>query len=135
MKKLIVSKPVYGKNRLAFLPKYFGDSFLKAESQIFNMLKKLTLEYFGGYWNFFELSNGGFYMAPESDKSFLIYVQSNDYVNCFSPDAAGILTCLFVINQLCWENPNDEEMTCKYYLLRDYALDHYEANAILSAID
>ena len=135
MKDTIQAVQVQDNLRLNFLPKYFGKYFFKAEPQIYSTLSKLASEYHGGYWNFFELSNGGFYMAPESDKSFLVYVQSNGYADCLSPDAAGIVSCLFVINQLCWANPNDEKMIEQYYLLRDYASEHYEANAIFAAID
>ena len=74
-------------------------------------------------------------MAPESDKSFLVYVQGNGYAGCLSPDAAGIVSCLLVINQLCWENPEDEKMIDQYYLLRDFALEHVEAQEIFGAID
>jgi len=36
----------------------------------FNMAGNLSRDYTGGYWNMYELDNGGFYMAPDSGTFF-----------------------------------------------------------------
>ena len=38
---------------------------LVLEDQRLAITEKMAEEYDGGYWDFFTLSNGGFYMAPE----------------------------------------------------------------------
>ena len=46
----------------------FGVYFpLQLEPFIFSMASRLSEDYGGGYWLFYTLDNGGFYMAPDSD--------------------------------------------------------------------
>ena len=46
----------------------FGVYFpLQLEPFIFSMASRLSEDYGGGYWQFYTLDNGGFYMAPDSD--------------------------------------------------------------------
>ena len=44
----------------------FGINFpLRLEPAIYKFAEYLSSEYNGGYWHFYALSNGGFYMAPD----------------------------------------------------------------------
>jgi len=54
----------------------------------------LAHEYKGGYWDFYTLSNGGFYMALNSDASFDV-ICDNQYRGNLSADALGITACLY----------------------------------------
>lgn len=122
--------------RLAFLPKYFGSHMIVvAEQAIYNTLSKLCTSYRGAFWNYYELSNGGFYMAPCLDEKLQIVIESNGFEGALSADASGIVVTLCVINHLCWCYPSDEQMIEQYYLLRDFADNHIEACEIFSAID
>jgi Antirestriction protein len=38
---------------------------LTVERTVYDVLNELAPDYCGGYWHFYALSNGGFYMAPE----------------------------------------------------------------------
>lgn len=120
--------------RLAFLPKYFGKCMMAAEQGIYNAISKLCGNYSGAFWNYYELSNGGFYMAPCLDEKLEMFVEGNGYEGILSADAAGIVASLCVINQLCWLDQS-EKMINHYYLLRDFAAEHDEANKIYAAID
>ena len=62
----IIATKVPGNRRMSFLPKYAGKHFLRFEPMVFQALGELSDEYrrSGGMWVFYELSNGGFYMAP-----------------------------------------------------------------------
>lgn len=121
-------------DRLSFLPKYFGNRMIAAEQGIYNTLSKLCPSYKGAFWNYYELSNGGFYMSPCLDQQLEIVVESNGFEGLLSADAAGIVVSLCIINHLCWLNQS-EKMINQYYLLRDFAAEHHEANEIYSAID
>ena len=47
----------------------FGLHFpLRLEPTVFNMAGMLSEQYQGGSWEFYSLSNGGFYMAPRSTR-------------------------------------------------------------------
>ena len=55
--------------RLNIVDGLFGMAYmLKLEPAVFRTAERLASEYTGGYWEFHELSNGGFYMAPVTDR-------------------------------------------------------------------
>lgn len=130
IKAMLVSE----KQRLAFLPKYFGKRMIAAEHGIYNAMGKLCTNYNGAFWNYYELSNAGIYMAPCLEKKLEMVVVSNGYEGVLTADAAGIVVSLYMINQLCWLDQS-EKMIDHYYSLRDYASEHSEANEIYAAID
>lgn len=111
----ITSLLVSPSKRAGFMPETFGRSHMIAENLIYTTMEKFCRTYDGGFWNFYKLSNGGFYIAPEAD-------------------AAGIVVTLYVLNYFCCKTEN-EELIDKYYHLRNFALEHKEARLIFAAID
>jgi hypothetical protein len=130
----IAAREVTECERMQMLPKHFGRDMLTVEYAIFAFMRKLSQRYTGGYWNYFELSNGGFYMAPRSDTDFLVNVEGNGFTGEMSAQAAGITACLFALSHLSFQT-NNAKIAEHYHLLRDFALDHTEAGVILAAID
>jgi Antirestriction protein len=130
----IVAVRVGPNARLYTLPRYFGARLmLTVERAVCDALDELAPEYHGGYWHFYELSNGGFYMAPAAE--FLrVCVPENDFDEVLSADAAGIVACLFAYGHLSSARAS-EVLAEHYYWLRDFALGHPEGGKILSAID
>jgi Antirestriction protein len=120
--------------RMQMLPRHFGRDMLTVEYAVHAFMRKLASEYRGGYWTFFELSNGGFYMAPEGETTFHVSVDGNGFEGAMSADAAGITACLFALSHLSFQIRNDS-IANHYHQLRDFALEHAEAGAILAAID
>jgi hypothetical protein len=76
------------------------------ERRVYDFMSEFAGAYSGGSWNFFELSNGGFYMRPPDD-SYEIRVDSNGFHGRMSADAAGIAACLFAFSQLSFEYRTD----------------------------
>jgi hypothetical protein len=130
----IAAREVAECERIQMLPKHFGRDMLTVEYAIFAFMRKLSQRYTGGYWTYYELSNRGFYMAPQSDSQFLVAVDTNDFVGEMSSDAAGITACLFALSHLSFQVHN-EQIAEHFHLLRDFALEHAEASVILAAID
>lgn len=136
----VASSLVEEKNRLNFLPKHLGVRWMmKGEALIFNWMGKLSNDYRGGFWNFYDLSNDGFFMAPRSESQFFISVTGNGFEDSVSAEAAGIITTLYALNSLMCiipENSADlERIVNSYYLLRDFAIEHSESGKIFAAID
>ncbi len=100
------------------------------------MASKLSEQYDGGYWEFYTLGNGGFYMAPASDKILSVYCE-NGFSGNLSADALGITACLYAYSNLSFGENNRFTQTCakQYHVVRDYMLEHPEAREILGAID
>ena len=114
----------------------FGLHFpLRLEPTIYDMAGRLALEYRGGYWLFHSLSNGGFYMAPRGDTIFAVSCE-NGFEGNLSADALGIAACLYAYSHLSFrEDALAAICADHYHHLRDFAMTHREARAILRATD
>jgi hypothetical protein len=129
----IQARQVADGERIGTLPRHFGKHLLRVEDAVYGFLREFAADYSGGYWNFYELSNGGFYMAPEGP-SLRLSIESNGYEGEMSADAAGITVCLFALSHLSFQIRNDT-IPRHFYQLRDFAVEHAESAAILAAID
>jgi len=115
----------------------FGVHFpLQLEPTIFALAANLSSDYVGGYWAFYTLSNGGFYMAPDSGPRFQI-ISPNGWEGFMSADGFGIAVCLFAYSHLSFGNRQDFAECCTrhYHWLREFAMDHGEAREILAVCD
>jgi len=133
----ITSNVVPDSERVEFTADLFGVHFpMKLEPYIYAVASNLAKEYRGGYWQFFTLSNGGFYMSPLTDKTFAV-VCDNGYEGRLSADALGITACLYAYSHLSFVGESVFAELCaeQFHLLREYALDHPEARGILAATD
>jgi hypothetical protein len=115
----------------------FGVHFpMQLEPVIYYITESMATDYKGGYWDFYKLSNGGFYMAPDIEQPFRVSCQ-NYYTGTLSGDALGIVACLYAYSHLSF-TPNEAlgRMYARHYhLLREYMMEHPEVAEILGAID
>ena len=133
MAKIKVTKVPESK-RMDFLPEVFGErNFMRGENMVYDSMMKMCNEYTGGFWEYYKLSNKGFYMAPMGYGKMHLLVEGNYFDGVLSADAAGIVASLVAINQLVWAGVR--ELTDPFYHLRDFAAQHSEAAEIYSAID
>ena len=126
-------------DRLSFLPAFFGPRLtMRGESLVFGWLDALSENYNSGFWRFYTLTNGGFYMAPATDKRMRLSVDGNGFNGEMSADAAGIVATLFAVGQLAAEvhgTDAGDTLADHYHALRDFAKTHPEAGLIFRAID
>ena len=127
-------KQVSESKRLSILPKYAGRHMMRVESHILDAMRAYCESYQGGYWYMYELSNGGFYMAPGRDETLSIRCAGNFYEGSMSADAAGLVATLAGINRVVWLTES-KELTALYYAVREFAFQHKESQEILRAID
>jgi hypothetical protein len=120
--------------RLTILPKRFRRNMMIVEAAIYDWMRTLCLGYRGAYWEFYELSNGGFFMAPALNTRLEVKVDGNGFCELMSAEAAGITACLFAFSHLSFRIP-DEAISDHFQWLREFAVLHPEARAILAAID
>lgn len=120
--------------RIKALPRHFGRHMMAVETVVFAYMRELVEAYQGGYWQFYDLSNGGFYMAPTGDQELRVSVSGNYFEDTMSPDAAGVVACLFAYSYLA-NSTGSAALVDHFHQLREYALDHPEAGKILAAID
>ena len=121
--------------RLNYTANHFDDNFpFKTEPFIYDMARTLSGDDTGGYWNMYELTNGGFYMAPDSDTPFHVTCM-NGYEGTLSADAFGLTVTLYCYSNLSFSEELEDVCTEQFHLLREYMFLHREVKAILSAID
>ncbi|WP_432469421.1 antirestriction protein [Citrobacter portucalensis] len=124
--------------RIGFWPQHFGTipQWIILEPQIFAWMDRLCTDYHGGIWNFSTLSNGGAFMAPESedDEKWALFNSMNGNGAELTGEAAGIVACLMTYSHHACRTECDA-MTEHYYRLRDFALNHPECNSIMHLID
>ncbi|HBM3224470.1 antirestriction protein [Klebsiella pneumoniae] len=124
--------------RIGFWPQHFGTipQWIILEPQIFAWMDRLCTDYHGGIWNFSTLSNGGAFMAPESedDEKWALFNSMNGNGAELTGEAAGIVACLMTYSHHACRTECDA-MTEHYYRLRDFALNHPECSAIMHLID
>jgi len=67
----VTREPVPEDQRLVVVERLFGMAFpLQLEPVIYGITERMAEDYNGGYWEFWTLSNEGFYMAPSEDRIF-----------------------------------------------------------------
>jgi hypothetical protein len=123
--------------RLAVTASLFGPHFpLQIEPVVYGIAEQMAEDYCGGYWKFYKLGNDGFYMAPDEEGTFEIKCQ-NYYSGTLSPDAFGVVCCMYAFSHLSFQGDFFFGRTCAkhYHLLRHFMMDHAEVAAILEAID
>jgi hypothetical protein len=123
--------------RLAITEKLFGVHFpLRLEPFIYTITERLTRDYNGGYWEFYTLSNSGFYMAPVGDRHYHVICE-NQFEGDLSADALGITACLYAYSNLSFAGPDAFADICfdQYHWLREYMMEHPEVGTILGATD
>lgn len=123
--------------RLLMTPRYFKQYFpFKIEPVIYHFARHLCQDYRGAYWHFYTLSNGGFYMAPDSTEPFNTISESG-FEGQVSADAFGVIACLYAYSHLSFSDNPELSRLCSshYHHLREFALEHGEATAISRAID
>lgn len=134
--QLITAKIVLESQRMNVADKHFGIRYpLVVESMVYQFSTQLAPAYSGGYWHFYRLGNGGFFMAPKLDQSFEI-TADNGYKGTMSAEALGITACLYAFSNLSIDEGKFGE-TCAdhYHWLYEFAMQHSEAAATRAAID
>jgi len=125
------------KARASHVDALFGINFpLRLEPAIFDFAGRLSQDYGGGLWLLYALCNGGFYMAPQSQRRFRV-VSENGFEGELSADVLGITACLYAYSHLSFTGAGQFQEACaeQFHFVRAFALDHAEAAAILAAID
>lgn len=120
---------------LAAIIRHFGIGATAVEKTVYAYMRHLCPEYDGGMWSYYELSNGGFYMAPEGER-FYNLVSPNSYEDAMTSKEAGITACLFAFSFVSAKYQS--ERLCDHYeWLWEYTTycDRKSAQKIFAAID
>lgn len=137
MEEIVTRELVPDSQRSGLVNRLFGMHFVaQLEPLIYAIANQFSPDYKGGYWSFYRLSNGGFYMAPRSDEALAVLCPNN-FQGVLSADALGIVTCLCAYSHLSFtaNPPLNWVYGQHYHMLRDHMLDHAEAVQMYQATD
>lgn len=121
-----------------YYPFYGNDGIF--EVAVFHLMGKLCSSYTGGQWNYYVLSNGAWYMAPEEPGPWTL-VDIDGRAFEMSGDGAGLAVTLYVVNHLSWmfhaagQKESCEAAADHYHALRMYTYPHADAVAIWRVLD
>ena len=134
--ELITRQLVADDQRTILTAEYFGVYFpLQLEPFIYAMTSRLSDDYSGGYWQFYTLSNGGFFMTPDISGRLQV-VSENGYEGFMSADALGITACMYAYSHLSFGDSEFAGICAdQYHWLREFMFGHAEVTEILGAID
>ena len=77
-------------DRVTTTAKLFGYAFPQLfEPFVYIVAREMAPAYQGGYWNFYMLGSGGFYMAPDIEDRFEVSCATNFFDGELSADALG----------------------------------------------
>ncbi len=134
--KLITCITVPESERMNVADALFGVRYVTLlEPTVFNLAGMLAAEYDGAYWEFFTLSNAGFYMAPRGEDIYDICCE-NGFEGKLSSSGLGLAACLYAYSQLSFGGDTFADLCAtQYHLVREYMFQHKEAESIARAID
>ncbi|QCP55142.1 antirestriction protein [Trinickia violacea] len=130
----VTSSVVPDRQREGFFPRHLGRYFLQGEGMMFDWARRLSVDYNGGSWTFFDLSNGGFFAAPDHHGNFHVEWNLNSFIGDLPAESFGIVVTLFALCHLA-ELTSDDAIIERFHLLREFALTHKDAAQIFRAID
>lgn len=131
---IITAESIPESERMQALPFYFKNHMLAVEKQIYSCMHQFCQGHNGGFWDFYRLDNGGFYMACHSKARYFLSSPMNEYQKIVDADTAGMIVCLYAYNFLCCKTESDILIE-QYYKLLDYVHFHPHAQEIFKAID
>lgn len=100
--------------RTGHVHRLFGIAFpLRVEPTVFNTARLLAEGYNGGVWQFYALSNGGFFMAP-GGQGYEVSCE-NGFEGALSGEAFGITVCLYAYSHLSFGGDALAEVCTDHY--------------------
>lgn len=128
--------PIPEEQRTDFLPKLFGHRLMvTGENAVYSFMEALSCDYHGGFWQFYETTEGALYMAPEGRERMNLSWDGNGFEGEVSNDAAGIIATLFTLSHMSMSFRGCDYLADHYHRLLDFAAGHEESGMIFAAID
>jgi hypothetical protein len=120
--------------RLDFLPRHFGTAALAVEGAVFVTMERLCAAYHGGYWDFYDLSNGGALLVPSGAAQYYLECDGNGHACHLPPLATGVAVCAMAYNHLAFRR-DGRVFSEMFYRLRDFLAQQPEAGELWALID
>ena len=136
VQKLVITafKVTNPADRLKCLPEVAGRDCVVLEHTIYDMLSMMSDDYDSGFWDYFRLSNGGFYMAPKISGSLRMFGPENGFKGEVCANTAGIIATAMAYSHLSFRH-RGECFARAYELLSCFIFQQPDAGIIRAALD
>jgi len=107
--------------RMNVVDQLFGVRYVTLfEPTVFNMAGMLAADYGGAYWEFFSLSNSGFFAAPRGDTIYDVSCP-NGFNGKLSANALGLTATMYAYSHLSFGGDAFADLCAtQYHLAREY---------------
>ncbi|MBA5687212.1 antirestriction protein [Rugamonas apoptosis] len=130
---IVARKVTDEQERMLCLPRVGGARFPLLEPTVYGVMGEICASYDGGYWDFYTLSNGGFYMAPASEQVFHLCCD-NYFERDVSADTAGLIATAYAYSELSFD-AHGAPFARAYERLTAYIRQRADAASIYAALD
>ncbi|MTC74208.1 hypothetical protein GKR75_08015 [Providencia sp. wls1919] len=138
--EIVAIKVNNSQDRLKFLPSKLGRYCISFENAIYDWMNRNAIAYNGGFWDFFNLSNSGFYLQPS--KGYMI-TTPNGFMDDTTSEETGIIVTLMMLSHfsfVTYEKGHQEDcerISAYFHKLREFifTLSPESQTKILNAID
>ncbi len=120
----ITERVVSGTERMNFLPSRLGDATYWFEAHLYSCMEDTIEDYKGGYWEFVELSNGGFYCRPADDKIYRCENIAGETADAKN-DVIGLFVTCAALAEVFWRS-KDDRIYQNYKAIREFIDIHPE---------
>lgn len=133
-RKLVTARLMPNSKRPYFFRRHFRTQAATAEYGIYRVMDRLCPHYRGGYWEFYDLSNGGALLVPTVEARYTLACAGNGYSGSLAPLATGIGVCAMAFSEMSfWRD--GQGFGAKYVRLRDFLVQQPEAGELLALLD
>lgn len=133
----VTFKIVGNSARNNFLYNKVGNALIAVENAVFNTASSICEDYDSGFWEFAELTNGGFFMYPTSETPFSCNAE-NFAEETVSAEAFGIVCTLYALSHVSfkWKASSVAERIVEaYHSLLEYSRTREDHAQIAALID
>lgn len=120
--------------RMRCLPDVAGEQCVLLEHTIYDMLRMMCAHHDGGLWDFFKLSNGGFYMAPEAMGEYRLVGPGNGFEGGVSAKHFGLIATAMAYSHLSFRQTGSC-FSRAYVQLSEFIHQQDDRTTVLAALD
>ncbi len=128
------------RERMGCFAGLFEDHFIDTENAVYSFAENIVVGYRGEFWDFYRLSNGGFFISPRKALLYDIMTSfasqmffGNDFRGEMSARATGLVVCIYAYEFMA-KGTLEQVFVTQSRLLKEYAVQHPERAKIMAAI-
>ena len=121
--------------RVGFLQALFPGCLIFGENAVYGWADRFSQDYRGGLWDFRTDDAGVRFMVPLGHDTFKVEQFMNGFEGEMLAEAYGIFCTVMGLSQMLERHRDNRALLENFERLREFAYEHAEARALISALD